>query len=79
MSLIDKLLNLETEWENVWISKELASQIVAALKAGQAMRQVFSTEEYYDVAGNKREELDVDMEEAEEAVKAWDAATKGNV
>jgi hypothetical protein len=37
MSLINTLENLEVEFGDVWISKELGSRIVAALKAGQDM------------------------------------------
>ena len=46
-SLINVIVNLETEFGATWISKDLRRQIVAALKAGQAMRDSLFVDQMY--------------------------------
>ena len=67
MTLIQDICNLETEFGDVWISKQLGSQIVATLKASQAIReevQAMSDEGYYLTAP------------LEQALEIWDDTTK---
>jgi hypothetical protein len=76
MSLINALENLEVEFGDIWISKDLGSQIVTALKAGQTMRNCFIA-----IIDDTGVSWSVDIKRVNLGVAglAWDAATKEEV
>jgi len=74
MNIVDKILNLETEWGDIWISKELAKEIIAALRAAKDIRDAYADYIQGECASYTIEEIYVQCPE----IKAYDTVTKGD-
>jgi hypothetical protein len=71
--IVEAMIANETE-DGTWADTAIARQIIAALRAGQAMRDGINSHGHPDDNGPF-----IDVEEVLSGAKAWDVATKEDV